>query len=219
MPARRNPERTRRFPARLANDDFEVNAIIVENKDIIKSPSRKAGGLKLNPWKLFVGMMWLLTFGIYKAETNTNSSSFAHNLPIFNSSENLANYFGQAHICGVKGKYAPYISLPQIPDCTYPERLDGNTSRQTVYATPFSKRTFSDPITAYACEIEISTVTTYMGFFGTKAVLDKTLYYRAVDLAQCRREAELFEQKTSRLIEVMHDIWSNYTTTWEPNYW
>ena len=58
-----------------------------------------------------------------------------------------------------------------------------------------------------------------MGFFETKAVLDKTLYYRAVDLAQCRREVELIEQKTSRLIEVMHDIWSNYTTTWEPNYW
>ena len=219
MPARRNPERTRRCPARLANDDFEVNAIIMKNKDIIKSPSCKAGGLKLTPWKLFIGMMWLLTLGICKAETNTNSSSFAHNLPIFNSSENLANYFGQAHLCGAKGKYASYISLPQIPDCTYPERLDGNTSRQTVYATPFFKRTFSDPITAYACEIEISTVTTYMGFFGTKAVLDKTLYYRAVDLAQCRREAELIEQKTSRLIEVMHDIWSNYTTTWEPNYW
>ena len=211
MPARRNPEGTRICPAQYS--------IIVENKDIIKAPSRKTGRLKLKPWKLFVRMMWLLTLGICKAEKNTNSSSFANSLPIFNSSENLANYFGQARLCGVKGNYASYISLPQIPDCTYPERLDGNTSKQTIYATPFSKRTFSDPITAYACEIEISTVTTYMGFFGTKAVLDKTLYYRAVDLEHCQRKVELIEQKTSRLINVMHDIWSNYTTTWEPNYW
>ena len=59
----------------------------------------------------------------------------------------------------------------------------GRKCEQTkVYVTPFFKRTFSDPITSYACEIKISTVKTYKGLFGTKAVLDKALYYRAVDL-------------------------------------
>ncbi len=219
LPLRRNPERTRRCPARLAGDEFDVNTITMENRNPTATLNRKAGGIGLTSWKLFFGMMWLLTLGICKAETITNSSASTTKLQIFNSSENLAQYFGKAQLCGVKGKYASYISLPQIPDCSYPERLDGNISRQTVYATPFFKRTFSNQIIAYACEIEISSVTTYMGFFGTKAVLDKTLYYRAVDLEQCRREVELVEQKTSRLIEVMHDIWSNYTTTWEPNYW
>ena len=57
MPARRNSERTQRCPARLANDDFEINVIIVGYNDIIKAPSRKTGGLKLTPWKLFLGMM------------------------------------------------------------------------------------------------------------------------------------------------------------------
>ena len=81
-------------------------------------------------------------FRNFKAETNTNSSSFANNLPVCNSSGNLANYFGQAHICGVKGKYVSYISLPQISDCTYPERLDGNVNRQKFMSLHFSNEHF-----------------------------------------------------------------------------
>ena len=74
LPLRRNPERTRRYPTRLAGDEFEVNAITMENRDPIRTLNRKSGGIKITSLKLFLGMMWLLTLGICKAETITNST-------------------------------------------------------------------------------------------------------------------------------------------------
>ena len=178
---RRNPERTRRCPARLTGNEFEVKAITIENKDLIKTLNRKTRGIGLTSWKLFLGMMWLLILGICKAKTITNSSESFIKLHIFNSSENVASYFGRAHICGVKESIQhTYLCHKYLIVET--GKIGWKYKQTNSLCHLFFKRTFSGPIVSYACEIEVSSVTTYMGFFGTKAVLDKTLYYRAADL-------------------------------------
>ena len=166
--ARRNPERTRRRPLRVADENFEINTIDIAENETIKTGKSRPIAIKLTLGKVALGLLLFFILGI----NGTAAQDIPH---IFNSSDNMAKYFGQAHICGVKGKHATYIQLPQIPNCEWSiKRKNEVKVVETVIATPLFKLTFSELITAYACEIEISTITTFMGFFGTKSVLDPT---------------------------------------------
>ena len=88
---------------------------------------------------------------------------------------------------------------------------------EVVKITPYFAQIFSDLIEAYACEIEKSQITFY-SFFGTKSILDRTLEYLPYDLQVCKIETNRIMGKNTRLKEIAHDIWSNATNTWEPQY-
>ena len=210
--ARRNSERTLRLPLREAEENFEVNAINIVAKETIKTGGSRPVEKKLTLGKVALGLLLFFILEI--------NSTVAQDIPhILISSDNIAKYFGQAHICGVKVKHATYIQLPQISNCEWSiKRKEEIKVVDTVIATPLFKLTFSELITAYACEIEISAITTYMGFFGTKSVLDKNVTYVPVNIGQCKEEIWKIEQKTAKLKVITHDIWINYTTTWDPSY-
>ena len=137
---------------------------------------------------------------------------------MFNSSENLANYFGPARICGARGQHAAYIALPDIPECNIKDEMRAPGLIEVVKITPYFTQIFSDLIEAYACEIEKSQITTFYSFFGTKSILDRTLEYLPYDLQACKIETNRIMGKNTRLKEIAHDIWSNATNTWEPQY-
>ena len=89
---------------------------------------------------------------------------------------------------------------------------------EVVEITPYFTQIFSDLIEAYACEIEKSQITTFYSFFGTKSILDRTLEYLPYDLQVWKIETNRIMGKNTRLKEIAHDIWSNATNTWEPQY-
>ena len=151
----------------MADENFEINTINIAENETIKTGKSRPIAIKLTLGKVALGLLLFFMLGII--------CTVAQDIPhIFNSSDNMAKYFGQVHICGVKGKHATYIQLLQIPNCEWSiKRKNEVKAVETVIATPLFKLTFSELITAYACEIEISTITTFMGFFGTKSVLDK----------------------------------------------
>ena len=102
-----------------------------------------------------------------------------------------------------------------MPDCKMAGEQDmGKIER--VLVTPYFVLVFSNPIEAYACEVEKARLTTFLGFFGTKSILNRLLEYLPLDLESCRKEA--IQEKNTHLTEIGHDIWSNSTITWDPQY-
>ena len=225
-PPRRNPERNRRPPVRFRPEDTYINLITVENKQQVdRKPQRRQPNL-FPQWSLLSILIWSLLLRLGDAgrwdivtEGPTTNFSMEQNetSKIFNSSLNMASYFGKAHICGVRGEHAAYIALPKMPDCES-ESLQEAGKIERVLVTPYFVLIFSDPIEAYACELEKANITTFLGFFGTKSILDRSLEYLPLDLKTCRAEVKAIQEKNTHLTEIAHDIWSNSTITWDPQY-
>ena len=115
---RRNPARMRRRPLRVAESNFETNTIQVDDNKLINTGYGRPKVIKLSLGEVVISLFLFVILGI-------NCTS-AQDMPsIFNSSENMAKYFGQAHICRVKGKHTTYILLPQIPICDWNIRKNG----------------------------------------------------------------------------------------------
>lgn len=85
--ARRNPERTRRRPLRVADENFEVNTIDIAENETIKTGKSRPIAIKLTLGKVALGLLLFFILGI--------NCTAAQDIPhIFNSSDNMAKYFG-----------------------------------------------------------------------------------------------------------------------------
>ena len=96
---------------------------------------------------------------------------------------NLDLLFGSAHVCGKGGHHALYLKLPEEIDCNWTDPREPLV--ENVVVTTYFPKAFSVKITVYGCTIEVKSVTTYMGFWGTKSVLDRVLELRKLDYDQC----------------------------------
>ena len=223
---RRNPERNRRPPVRFNSADTYINLITVENKKSKNTKTQRNQTDSFSKWHIFSILIWSLLLRVGDAARwdivtdipATNVSTHQNETHTrFNSSENMASYFGKAHICGVRGEHASYIALPKIPDCKMSGQEDSGKIER-VLVTPYFVPVFSDPIEAYACEVEKANLTTFLGFFGTKSILDRSLDYQPLNLELCRKEVKAIQEKHTHLTEIGHDIWSNSPITWDPQY-
>ena len=136
--------------------------------------------------------------------------------PQVTNNTNLGSLFGPAHVCGSGGHHALYVEIPEETDCTWTDPRE--PLLENVVVTTYFPRTFSDKITAYGCTVEIKSVTTYMGFWGTKSVLDRDLELRKLDYDQCFKEVEYLKKGVSRLVEVTHRVWSNDSHPFEATF-
>ena len=75
---------------------------------------------------------------------------------VVTSETDLGTLVGPGHICESSCHHTMYIDFPDIPDCIWKDPLTKNV--KNVLITPFFPRTFSDPIKAYRCQVEIITV-------------------------------------------------------------
>jgi hypothetical protein len=103
-----------------------------------------------------------------------------------------------------------YIEIPEIPSCIWEDPRSKTV--ENVLTTPFFPKTFSDPITAHACQVEIEFIRTFMGFWGTKSVLNRGREYRKLDMNDCLKEAMYMRNGVSQLKEIGHNIFSNDTS-------
>ena len=104
-----------------------------------------------------------------------------------------------------------------MPDCKMTGDQDtGKIER--VLVTPYFELVFSNPIEAYACELEKENFTTFLGFFGTKSILDRSLEYLPLDLELCRKEVNVLQKKNTHLKDIGHNIWSKSIIKWDPQY-
>ena len=83
-----------------------------------------------------------------------------------NENQNLGKIFGSAHICGSLGHHAFYTKIPKVMPCDWADLREPII--ENVLITTFFPKTFSDKIPAYSCSVEMLSVTTYLGFWGTK---------------------------------------------------
>ena len=223
---RRSPERNRRPPVRFSSADTYINLITVEDKKPINAKTQRNQTKSFSKWHIFSILIWSLLLRVgdtarWDIVTDSPATNFSteqnETSAMFNSSENMANYFGKAHICGTRSKHASYIALPNMPDCKM--KGDQDTGKiERVLVTPYFVPVFSDPVEAYACEVEKANLTTFLGFFGTKSILDQSLDYQPLDLELCRKEVKAIQEKNTHLTEIGHDIWSNSAITWDPQY-
>lgn len=127
----------------------------------------------------------------------------------------LAKVFGDAHVCGNRGFHPNYIALPTAPDCSVQHK--GKKVREH-WITLFFNRTFSDAMDAYACELEITTLVTHMGFWGDKSILDKTVQYFPISLVDCQEEVQKIKTGNSKLSVIAPDIYSSQNHSPSPTY-
>ena len=136
---------------------------------------------------------------------------------VVTSKINVISLFGSGHICGSSGHHATYIALPEMSTCDWEDSRTINV--ENILATPFFPRTFSDTVEAYECQVEITSVTTFMGFFVTKSVLNRDKYYKKLNVRECWQEMANLEDKESELVALGHDTFTNDTTTFQVNYY
>ena len=100
-----------------------------------------------------------------------------------------------------------YIELPDIPDCTWEDPRSKMV--KNILTTPFFPITFSDSIQAYGFQIEKRSIRTYMGFWGTKSVLQRERVYSNVNPTFCMEVTKEFKKHTLKLVEIGHDLYTN----------
>ena len=206
---REQPIRNRRPPVRYPAEDYDVNSIT------IKHELPEAGHINRNKGKhnTYFGLkMWQLTIIMLYFMLLPFSSAYN----IVSSETDLGSMFGPGHICGSSGHHTMYIDLPDIPSCVWEDPRSKNV--ENVLITPFFPRTFSDQIKAYGCQVEVTTVTTFMGFFGTKSVLNREKTYRKLNIRQCWEEMANLDEGVSTLKALGHDMFTNDTTPFQTNY-
>ena len=125
------------------------------------------------------------------------------------SETDRGSLFCPGHICGNSGHHTMYIALSDIPSCVWEDPRTKNV--ENVQITPFVPRTFSDDIKAYGCQVAITTVTAFMGFFETKSVLNGEKMYRKLNVRECWEELSNFDVGVSSLKAVGHDTYKNDT--------
>ena len=206
---RNQPMRNRRPPIRNPKSEYDINSITIQNK-IPEKPQAKvnkgnrSGYFSLKLWQLTVIMLYFMLLPFSSASN------------VVTSDTDLGTLFGPGHICGSAGHHTMYIDLSEIPSCI---REDPRTKNvENVLITPFFPRTFSDPIKAYGCQVEITTVTTFMGFFGTKSVLNKDKTYRKLNVRECWEEMSNLNKGISTLKAIGHDTFTNDTSSFQTNY-
>ena len=80
---------------------------------------------------------------------------------------------------------------------------------ENIVVTTYFLKALSDKITAYRCTIEVKTITTYMGFWGTKSILDRDLELRKLNYDYSFKEVDYLRNQVSKLVEVTHRVLSN----------
>jgi hypothetical protein len=110
-------------------------------------------------------------------------------------------------VCGSTGHHGLYIALPDKPRCEFV----GPRSKviQKLLVTPFFPPTFSEPIEAYSCQIEITNRKTFKGFWETKSLLDSSVDMRPLNLIECSREVNKIKTRSSEFKEIGHGIFTN----------
>jgi hypothetical protein len=222
QPRRQNPQRTRRPPQRYSDSEFEVNGITVDTK--VSYTTRTEEGSKKQEKILSIKQRAKhpKKRRMTPSSTETMSSQrqaflcsvllvmmaqkvgSAH---VINSTEDLGKIFGPAQVCGSAGHHGMYIALPDKPSCEF---VDSRSKIiEKVLVTPFFPLTFSEPIDAYSCQVEILSTKTFKGFWGTKSVLNRAIDMRALNLIDCIMEVNKIKSKTSDFKEIGHGIFTN----------
>ena len=170
---RNHPMRNRRPPVRYPKSEYDINCltvqyIIPEKPQTKVNKGNRSGYLGLKLWQLTVIMLYFMLLPFSSASN------------VVKSDTDLGTLFGPGHICGSAGHHTMYIDLPDIPCCIWEDPRTKNV--ENVLITPFFPRTFSDPIEANGCQVEITTVTTFKGFFWTKSVLNRDKIYRKLNV-------------------------------------
>lgn len=198
LPRRTNPPRTRQRPARYNAQEFDINSLTVTKNTTGTREIRHSTGTSLH--HLFtLALLFVLMQATNTAEVRKISTQ-----------EDLGKLFGPAHVCGASGHHAIYIEIPDIPPCVWDDPR--SKAVENVLTTPFFPKSFSDPIKAYACQVEIEFIRTSMGFWGTKSVLNRGREYRKLNINDCFTEARNMNNGVSQLKEVGHNIFSNDTS-------
>ena len=208
--SRRNPERMRRPPARY--QAFEVNSLEIAPKPIARvqgivqpgQPAPRLLGIGRGLLALFI---MCVCFGGQPTQAQ-----------IFNSSKGLGQFMGTARLCGTRGKHSAYIWMPspEETDCDVPDTRERKVT--TMHIIPYFQKILSEAVEAYACELEISTITTFYSFFGAKSIINRSIRYEPYNLVLCQFEINNIKNKRSKLIVLAPDVYSNATTTVAPVY-
>ena len=128
---------------------------------------------------------------------------------------NLGDLFSTAQVSGLSGHHATYVALPKLK-CDF--RDPRSKTVEDVLITPFFVKALSDTITAYICQIEMNKISTYYGFFGSKAVLERQTQYVAYSIKTCQIKAFELQMGKSSLTEIYRDVFTNDTTQFQPEY-
>ena len=195
---KRNPPRKKQRPERYNANESDIssidiiptltNATRMKPKVNYRTPSLKI-------WQLCMICLFLIVL------------PFGEAAQVVNKTQNLGKLFGKAHVCGSNGHDTMYIELPDIPDCTWEDPRSKMV--ENILTTPFFPITFSDSIQAYGCQIEKQSIRTYMGFWGTKSVLQRERVYSNVNPTFCMEVTKEFEKHTLKLVEIGHDLYTN----------
>ena len=197
---KRNPLRRRRQPIRYPAPKYEVNVIKIEKKQ----PEVDHTTLRRNITMLHISAI-LLLFII----NGTNAQ-------IVNDTQNLGRLFESVHLCGSLVHHAYYMEIHKIMSCHWTDPREPIV--EDVLITTFFPKTFSEKIPAYSCTVEILTITTYLGVWGTKSVLDKKLQQRKLDYDECWKQSNRIEDKTTTLKRISHGVWTNDSSIFVPTY-
>ena len=135
---------------------------------------------------------------------------------IISTNNNLGVLFGPAHICGGSGHHSLYMELPDEIECIWTDPRE--PLLENVVVTTYFPKTFSNKISAYGCTVEIKSITTSMGFWGTKSILDKSLVYRKLDYEDCLKEVRHLKNKERNLVEIGHETWTNDSAPFEAKF-
>ena len=135
---------------------------------------------------------------------------------IIASNQNLGLLFGPAHICGGSGHHALYVEIPDEITCKWTDPREPLI--ENVVVTTYFPKVFSEKISAHGCTVEIKFITTQMGFWGTKSILDKDLVYKKLDFEGCIKEVRHLKSKTGSLQQIAPKTWSNDSTPFEATF-
>ena len=199
---RKLPERRRRLPAYY--DGFELNAIEISNTQTGVKQLPKGHKLQINKWMMLVLSIFFLLF------SNCTANE------IVTAETNLGDLFSTAQVCGLSGHHATYVVLPKELKCDF--RDPRSKTVEDVLITLFFVKSLSDTITAYICQIEMNKISTYYGFFGSKAVLERQMQYAAYSIKTCQIKAFELQIGKSSLTEIYRDVFTNDTTQFQPEY-
>jgi hypothetical protein len=197
QPLRRNPPRERKPLLRYNSTEFVVNNLEIIQK--VTNPKQNQQKNTVRSYGIKLWYLFIFCFLMTKCDA----------VSVVDSQQDLGQLFGPAQMCGSSGHEAMYIALPELPTCDWKDPR--STMVENLLVTPFFGKTFSEAIDAYGCQVEISTIITQMGFFGSKSVLDKSQVYSKVSLELCMEEVRAIKDKTTKLEEISHNVLSNHS--------
>jgi hypothetical protein len=206
VPSRRNPQRQHNKPARYDAEDYDVNmTAMTQERPTSAQQARRAPGPWMPTWLTLLLFVMLIASNPVYASKRTALQK-----------ENLANYFGPAHVCGGRAAKSTLFELPSPPTCEWKDPREKTV--EPIMITPYFKMSLSDPVEAYACEVEVSKITTFLGFWGKKSILERALEYRPLDLLACKVEVYRIIHHATSLQQLTADLFSDETDPHLPQY-